>query len=146
MGSKRRFNYSIIGDEVNFAARIEGLTKQYGVSCLIGQTTYEAIKNFDYLPTRELDDVMVKGKIEPRKIYELLTAPLTEGKKVVLEHFATGRSHYKAGDFKAAIQEFHNALLADPTDGPSQVFLERSEDLLKNPPTDWNGVFEFKTK
>ena len=48
-----------------------------------------------------------------------------------MEHFATGRSHYKAGDFKAAIQEFHNALLADPTDGPSQVFLERSEDLLK---------------
>ena len=146
MGSKRRFNYSIIGDEVNFSARIEGLTKQYGVYCLIGQTTYEAIKNIPHLPTRELDDVMVKGKIEPRRIYELLTVPLTEGKKLVFKHFAAGRAHYKAGDFASAIAEFKNALMSDPEDGPSQVFLERSEALLLNPPENWNGVFEFKTK
>lgn len=146
MGSKRRFNYSIIGDEVNFSARIEGLTKQYGVYCLLGQTTYEAIKDLPHLPTRELDDVMVKGKVEPRKIYELLTVPLTEEKKVVFEHFAVGRSHYKAGDFKAAMAEFKLALAVDPEDGPSKVFLERSEALLANPPESWNGVFEFKTK
>ncbi len=146
MGSRRRFNYSIIGDEVNFSARIEGLTKQYGVYCLIGQTTYEAIKGLSHLPTRELDDVMVKGKIEPRRIYELITEPLTEAKKVVLEHFALGREHYKSGDFTEAVTEFKIALVADPSDGPSKVFLERSEDLLKNPPKNWNGVFEFKTK
>lgn len=146
MGSKRRFNYSIIGDEVNFAARIEGLTKEYGVSCLIGQTTYDSIKNLEHLPTRELDEVMVKGKVEPRRIYELITEPLTQGQKVVLEHFALGRTHYKAGDFKAAMAEFNIALLADPEDGPSKVFLERSEALLREPPANWNGVFEFKTK
>jgi len=146
MGSRRRFNYSIIGDEVNFSARIEGLTKQYGVACLIGQSTYETIKALEHLPTRELDDVMVKGKIEPRRIYELITVPLTEGKKVVLEHFAEGRTHYKTGDFKAAIAEFTIALLADPEDGPSQVFLERSEALSLAPPENWSGVFEFKTK
>lgn len=146
MGSKRRFNYSIIGDEVNFSARIEGLTKQYGVSCLIGQTTYEAIKELSHLPTRELDDVMVKGKVEPRRIYELITTPLTEEKRVALKHFAAGRAAYKAGDFKVAIAEFKAALVADPEDGPSQVFLERSEALLLNPPEKWNGVFEFKTK
>ncbi|HMO82990.1 MAG TPA: CHASE2 domain-containing protein [Candidatus Paceibacterota bacterium] len=146
MGSKRRFNYSIIGDEVNFSARIEGLTKQYGVSCLIGQNTYESIKNLKHLPTRELDDVMVKGKVEPRRIYELITEPLTEGKKVVLEHFTLGRTHYKSGDFASAIAEFKIALVVDPADGPSQVFLERSKALLLKPPENWNGVFEFKTK
>jgi len=146
MGSRRRFNYSIIGDEVNFSARIEGLTKQYGVYCLIGENTHQAIKDLPHLVTRELDDVMVKGKIEPRRIYELLTSEITETKKLVLEHFAAGRAAYCAGDFKVAIDAFTSALAQDSKDGPSQVFLDRSVALLENPPENWTGVFEFKTK
>ncbi len=146
MGSKRRFNYSIIGDEVNFSARIEGLTKQYGVFCLIGEKTFYEIKDISHLHTRELDDVMVKGKKEPRRIYELITTDLTPEVEKVLAHFAAGRVSYLAGDFLKAEQSFKAALEIDPEDGPSKVFLGRAIDLQKNPPTDWSGVFEFTTK
>lgn len=146
MGSKRRFNYSIIGDEVNFAARIEGLTKQYGVQCLIGESTFKAIKNLTHLHTRELDDVMVKGKKEPRRIYEFLTDEYNAEKITLLEKFASGRKAYLAGDFELAILNFSAALVIDPKDGPSQVFLKRSETLKSNPPANWTGVFEFLTK
>ncbi len=146
MGSKRRFNYSIIGDEVNFSARIEGLTKQYGVFCLIGEQTYQDIKDMPHLTTRELDDVMVKGKKEPRRIYELVTDELTPEIESALTQFAVGRKAYLAGDFTAASTAFSKALEANLEDGPSQVFLERSKELMANPPENWNGVFEFKTK
>lgn len=146
MGSRRRFNYSIIGDEVNFSARIEGLTKQYGVECLIGETTYKAIKDLPHLHTRELDDVMVKGKIEPRKIYQLLTSEMTSVTEELFTCFATGRKYYLDGNFSAAIKAFEASLELDQNDGPSKVFKERSEALVENPPTDWTGVFEFKTK
>lgn len=146
MGSKRRFNYSIIGDEVNFSARIEGLTKQYGVECLIGESTYKAIKNISHLRTRELDDVMVKGKVEPRRIYELVTTEVNDTKEQVLKHFAEGRKNYIAGNFSEAAKAFKAALEVDENDGPSKVFLERAEALLEKPSTEWTGVFEFKTK
>lgn len=146
MGSARRFNYSIIGDEVNFAARIEGLTKEYGVACIIGERTNTAIAKATHLRTRELDDVMVKGKKEPRRIYELITEPVDETKEAVLVHFAAGRAAYIAGDFRAAIAAFEAALALDPKDGPSRVFMERSKLLLADPPATWNGVFAFTTK
>ena len=146
MGSSRRFNYSIIGDEVNFSARIESLTKQYGVECIIGESTYQAIKNLPHLHTRELDDVMVKGKLEPRRIYQLMTEELTDALKQTLEQFTQGRKQYIAGDFTVAIVCFTEALRLSPNDGPSKVFLTRCEVLLKEPPAHWNGVFEFKTK
>ena len=146
MGSKRRFNYSIIGDEVNFSARIEGLTKQYGVACLIGEKTYQAIKDVEHLTTRELDDVMVKGKKEPRRIYQLVTDEVTDKTKQALENFKEGRAAYVRGDFGQAITHFTAALAVDPDDGPSRVFKERSEALVQAPPTEWNGVYEFTTK
>lgn len=146
MGSARRFNYSIIGDEVNFAARSESLTKQYGVKCIIGDSTYEAIKHLPQFIARELDDVMVKGKSEPRRIYELITEEITDAKKQALEQFALGRQKYIAGDFLAASSFFDAALKHAPADGPSTAFLTRAQALLKEPPENWNGVFEFKVK
>lgn len=146
MGSRRRFNYSIIGDEVNFSARIEGLTKQYGVECLIGESTYELIKDVGHLHTRELDDVMVKGKVEPRRIYQLMTKEVDDDTREMLAHFARGRQAYLKGNFSDAVSAFKEALAIDENDGPSKVFLERSEELVTEPPSDWNGVFEFKTK
>ncbi len=146
MGSSRRFNYSIIGDEVNFAARIEGLTKQYDVRCIIGETTYEAIKHLPQFITRELDDVTVKGKVKPRRIYELLTEQISDTKKQALEQFVLGREKYKEGDFVKAADYFRAVLGVAPEDGPGAVFLKRTEALLKEPPENWNGVFEFKEK
>lgn len=146
MGSRRRFNYSIIGDEVNFTARIEGLTKIYGVACIIGESTYEVIAHVTHLPTRLLDEVMVKGKTQPRRIYELITFEVTETTKQGLEQFSVGRKHYQAGEFAPAMKYFTAALVLIPNDRPSQLFLERCEQLLLTPPKSWNGVFEFTTK
>ena len=146
MGSRRRFNYSIIGDEVNFAARLEGLTKQYGAFCLIGETTYEYIKDNHNFHTRELDDVKVKGKKEPRRIYELLVQDFTPTLEAVCAVFATGRAAYQRGDFSIAIESFSKALELNPADGPSKVFLERSQKLALEPPIEWDGVYEYTTK
>ncbi|MDQ3014695.1 MAG: adenylate/guanylate cyclase domain-containing protein [bacterium] len=144
MGSARRFNYTLMGDEVNFASRLEGLTKQYGVQCILSQSSALEI-NKAGLAVRELDDVMVKGKKEPKKIFELITDPLTDGFKKVLEHFKAGKEHYKKGEWDKAISEFKKALDVQD-DGPSKVFLERTEYLKAHQPENWTGVYEFKTK
>lgn len=146
MGSRRRFNYSIIGDEVNFAARLEGLTKQYGAFCLIGETTYQYIKDNPRFHTRELDDVKVKGKKEPRRIYELFAQEFTPSLEAVCVEFAIGRTAYLKRDFRKAVESFSRALALNPADGASTVFLDRSQKLLAEPPAVWNGVYEYTTK
>ena len=146
MGSHSRFNYSIIGDEVNFSARIESLTKEYGVGCLIGEATYTAIKHVAHLPTREIDEVMVKGKLEPRKIYQLITDEITPEQAKAFRLFELGRKEYQKGNFAEAATHFTSALDSAPVDGPSLLFLKRTEKLKREPPTDWKGVFVFETK
>lgn len=145
MGSKQRFNYTIIGDEVNFAARLEGLTKSYGVHCLIGETTKKEIEGLPGIYTREVDRVVVKGKKEPRRIYELLTTPPTEDMSETLGVFEKGRQKYEAGAWDEAIAIFET-VLRGTDDGPSRLLLERSHVLKENPPEAWDGVYEFTTK
>lgn len=144
MGSQRRFNYTLMGDQVNFASRLEGITKQYGVQCVISESTAEEVLKGG-LAVRELDDVMVKGKKEPKKIFELITDPLTDSFKKVLEHFKSGKEHYKKGEWDKAIDAFKKALEIQD-DGPSSIFIERCEYLKAHQPETWQGVYEFKTK
>ncbi len=146
MGSKERFNYSIIGDEVNFAARVEGLTKSYGVNCIIGPNTYKKISDDRQFYTRELDEVVVKGKKESRMIYELLTEKPNEGKLNCLKEFELGKTFYKEGNFEKAKLKFKEALSFDKEDGPSSLFLDRCSVLENNPPENWDGIFRFKKK
>ncbi len=145
MGSLKRFNYTIIGDDVNFTSRLEGLTKQYGISCIISETTNALIKGAKGLYTRELDDVIVKGKKKPKKIFELMTTPEDPSKIQSLEDFRNGRELYVKGKWQDAIILFDKAI-RENNDAPSKVFLNRCEELLVHPPAAWDGVYEFKTK
>jgi len=147
MGSSKRFNYTIMGDEVNFASRLEGINKEYGSSCLVSDSAARALReqqdeNAPYV-LREIDTVTVKGKTEPRTIFELL--PRGAGVEERLKKFATGLAAYRAGYFDEAIRVFEE-VLAVGEDGPAATLLERSREFKKNSPPGWKGVYEFHTK
>lgn len=145
MGSQKRFNYTIMGDEVNFGSRLESITKVYGVECLISESTARAVEHDPHYTLRELDLVMVKGKKEPKRIFELVTRTVTDTLRQQFEYFREGRTLYVDGKFKEACLFFEKSL-ALGEDGPSNTFMERCQLLEKDPPAEWEGVYEFTTK
>ena len=150
MGSDQRFDYSVLGDNVNLASRLEGQSKSYGVTIVIGENTYERAPDFACL---ELDLIKVKGKTEAVRIYTLLGTPELAQKSdfqaLRTEHDAL-LAAYRGQNWAAAREHIARCTTIDPGLGLAhlyEIFAERVAEYEQHPPgPDWDGVYVATSK
>jgi adenylate cyclase len=147
MGSPTRLEYSAVGDSVNVAARLEGLTKEYGVHVIVGEETRAAAGAA--FVSRFLDVVVVKGRPEPVQAYEIVarTGELTPARLEAIRRFEEAVDLYRSRRWADAAKLFAELVVQDPDDGPAVLYARRSQAALTDPPPpEWAGVHVARTK
>jgi adenylate cyclase len=148
LGSRYKFDYTAMGDQVNLASRLEGANKPYGTRIMISEFTWDEVEGEMY--GRELDRIRVKGKDQPVCVYELMgkrDGGVPADRADLIAAFAAALELYKAARFADALAAFRALAQRHPGDGPTALYIERCQEYVEEPPPPgWDGVYTMKTK
>lgn len=147
IGAPTARSYAAIGDVTNLASRLEGVNKVYGTTVILTEETYRLAQHV--IEARELDTVVVVGKSEPVRIFELLgkLGELEPGTNELREAYGLGLDAYRKQDWELAVRQLTHCLGLSANDGPAAVMLERALAFRTTPPpTDWDGVWHLTGK